>query len=74
MNTEIRVFGNSDDKAKVPELSKVQKASWDDFLQKDLIPGDRKLIGLRRKVQTTSKQNADIIIKRLIQMHDDGNR
>ena len=53
MTTEIRVFGNADDKAKVPELSKVQKGSWDEFLQKDAIPGDRKNTGLEALLRET---------------------
>jgi len=53
MTREFRVFGNSDEKAKVPELSKVQQAYWDDFLQKDVVPGDRANTGLEALLRET---------------------
>jgi DNA-directed RNA polymerase subunit beta len=53
MTNEYRIYGTSDENVKVPELSKVQQASWDNFLQKEVVAGDRALMGLEALLKET---------------------
>ncbi len=39
-------FGKIEEEAEIPDLLEIQKKSYDDFLQKDILPAERKRIGL----------------------------
>ena len=42
----IRDFGKVGDAVDIPDLVAIQRASYDSFLQKDVVPTKRKAVGL----------------------------